>query len=452
MLWIDLILLGVGVVLTFGTGLFVAAEFALVNLDRSDLEARQRGGEKGLDGTIAALKITSTHLSSAQLGITLTTLLAGFTFEPALSAFIDAPLTALGVAVEAVAPIGAILGLLIATVISMILGELLPKNLTLAGPLRVAKLVMPFQTGFTVVFRPAVRVLNGAANAVMRLIGIEPKEELSGARTAQELSSLVRRSATEGVLDRDTATLLERTLTFSGHTAADVMTPRPRLSVIARSASAADVLALARRTGFSRFPVTGEDGVDDVVALVHIKQAMAVPRSRRADVPVGAIETEALRVPETMTLDALLGELRGRGYQMAVVLDEYGGTAGVATLEDCVEELVGDLVDEHDRTRAGVVRGTDSLTFPGMLRPDELRGQAGVRVPESGLYETVAGFVVSELGRLPTVGDTVRTEQGTLEVLRMDGRRIDRLRFRADPDAPANSAAAAGDTGTTVTR
>ena len=438
MLWFDLLLLGFGVVLTFGTGLFVAAEFALVNLDRSDLEARRREGEKGLDLTINALKITSTHLSSAQLGITLTTLLAGYTFEPALSAFIEAPLAGLGLPEEAVAPVGVVLGLLIATVISMILGELLPKNLTLAGPLRVARFVMPFQVAFTTVFRPAVRVLNGAANRIMRIIGIEPKEELSGARTAQELSSLVRRSALEGVLDIDTATLLERTLTFSGHTAADVMTPRPRLSVIPRSASAADVLALARRTGFSRFPVTGEDGVDDVVALVHVKQAMAVPRERRADVPVGAIETEALRVPETMTLDALLGELRGRGYQMAVVLDEYGGTAGVATLEDCVEELVGDLVDEHDRTRAGVVRGTDSITFPGILRPDELLDQAGVRVPESGLYETVAGFVVAELGRLPKTGDTVRTEQGTLEVLRLEGRRIDRLRFRADPDAAAN--------------
>ncbi|WP_375404886.1 hemolysin family protein [uncultured Amnibacterium sp.] len=438
MLWIDLLLLGLGVVLTFGTGLFVAAEFALVNLDRADLESRQRGGEKGLDLTISALKITSTHLSSAQLGITLTTLLAGYTFEPALSAFIDVPLRAVGVPEGVLGPIGVILGLLIATVISMILGELLPKNLALAGPMRVARFVMPFQTGFTTVFRPAVRVLNGSANGVMRVIGIEPKEELSGARTAQELSSLVRRSALEGALDSKTATLLERTLTFSGHTAADVMTPRPRLSTIARSASADDVLTMARRTGFSRFPVTGDDGVDDVVGLVHVKQAMAVPRGRRADVPVGALESEALRVPETMTLDALLGELRGRGYQMAVVLDEYGGTAGVATLEDCVEELVGDLVDEHDRTRAGVVRGTDSLTFPGILRPDELRRQAGLRVPESGLYETVAGFVVSELGRLPRVGDSVRTEQGTLEVLRLDGRRIDRLRFRADPEAPAN--------------
>jgi CBS domain containing-hemolysin-like protein len=367
-----------------------------------------------------------------------TTLLAGYTFEPALSAFIAAPLTAFGLPEAAIEPIGLILGLLIATVISMILGELLPKNLALALPIRIARFVMPFQTGFTMVFRPAVAVLNGSANRVLHLIGVEPKEELSGARTAQELSSLVRRSAMEGVLDRDTATLLERTLNFSGHTAADVMTPRPRLSTVPRSASAADVLALARRTGFSRFPVTGEDGVDDVVALVHVKQAMAVPRDRRADVPVGAIETEALRVPETMTLDALLGELRGRGYQMAVVLDEYGGTAGVATLEDCVEELVGDLVDEHDRTRAGIVRGQDSITFPGMLRPDELRDQAGVRVPESGLYETVAGYVVSELGRLPKVGDSVRTEQGTLEVLRLDGRRIDRLRFRADPEAAAN--------------
>ena len=221
------------------------------------------------------------------------------------------------------------------------------------------------------------------------------------------------------------------------------MTPRPRLSTIARSASAAGVLDLARRTGFSRFPVTGEDGVDDVVALVHVKQAMAVPRDRRPDVPVGAIETDALRVPETMTLDALLGELRGRGYQMAVVLDEYGGTAGIATLEDLVEELIGDLVDEHDRTRAGIVRARDSITFPGILRPDELRDQAGVRVPESGLYETVAGYVVSELGRMPKVGDRVEVEQGALEVLRLDGRRVDRLRFRADPEAEANRRAAA---------
>jgi CBS domain containing-hemolysin-like protein len=238
----------------------------------------------------------------------------------------------------------------------------------------------------------------------------------------------------EGVLDQDTATLLTRSLQFADRTAADVMTPRLRLATVARGDTVQDVLELARRTGFSRFPVTG-DSIDDVTGLVHVKQAMAVPRERRGDVPVGAIEQEALRVPETMKLDLLLGELRGRGYQMAIVLDEYGGTAGVATLEDLVEELVGDLVDEHDRTRAGIVRGRDSLTFPGILRPDELADQAGVRVPESGLYETVAGYVVSKLGRLPKVGDEVPVEQGTLAVLRLDGRRIDRLRFTPDPEA-----------------
>jgi CBS domain containing-hemolysin-like protein len=430
---IDLALLAAGIVLTVGTGFFVAAEFSLVNLDRSDLEARSRDGQAGLGTVIGALRITSTHLSSAQLGITITTLLAGYTLEPAVSGFLEPPLTAVGLARPAVDPIAAVLSVLVATLISMILGELLPKNLALAVPLRVARVVVPFQVGFTTIFRPAVSLLNATANRVLRAIGLEPKEELSGARSAEELSSLVRRSALEGVLDRDTATLLTRSLSFSGHTAADVMTPRPRLSVIPRSGSAADVLALARRTGFSRFPVTGEDGVDDVVGLVHVKQAMAVPRERRADVPVGAIETHPLRVPETMTLDALLGELRGRGYQMAIVLDEYGGTAGVATLEDLVEELVGDLVDEHDRTRAGVVRSRDYLTFPGILRPDELADQAGVSVPESGLYETVAGYVVSVLGRLPRVGDTVRLEHGQLEVLRLDGRRVDRLRFRPDP-------------------
>lgn len=134
-----------------------------------------------------------------------------------------------------------------------------------------------------------------------------------------------------------------------------------------------------------------------------------------------------------MKLDTLLGELRGRGYQMAVVVDEYGGTSGIATLEDLVEEIVGDVSDEHDRLRAGVVLGNDSITFPGIFRPDELAEQTGLRVPEDGPYETVAGFVMTELGRLPVVGDEVLIDGGTLRVERLDGRRIDRIRFTPDP-------------------
>lgn len=427
------IMLGVGLLLTAGTGLFVASEFALVNLDRGDLEARRARGETRLSMTIAALKITSTHLSSAQLGITLTTLLTGYTMEPAISGLLRGPLTSVGIPDGAVSPISTTVAIVVATLLSMILGELVPKNFALALPIATAKLVIPFQTMFTIVFKPFIALLNGTANGVLRLFGIEPKEELSGARTAEELSSLVRRSASAGLLEEDTATLLSRTLSFSGHTAADVMTPRPRIATVQRGEPAQAVLDLARTTGYSRFPVIDED-IDDIAGIVHVKQAVAVPRERRSRVPVSALQTDALRVPETMNLDTLLGELRARGYQMAVVVDEYGGTSGIATLEDLVEEIVGEVADEHDRTRAGVVRGLDSLTFPGILRPDELEERANIKVPDDGPYETVAGFMMNELGRLPVVGDEVTMRGGTLRVERLDGRRVDRIRYTPDPE------------------
>jgi CBS domain containing-hemolysin-like protein len=431
-------MLSIGVILTVGTGFFVAGEFALVNLDRSDLEARMARGESRLTMTIAALKITSTHLSSAQLGITLTTLLTGYTMEPAVGALLAVPLAALGLSPGAVLVVATTTAIVLVTLVSMIIGELVPKNFALALPIQTAKLVIPFQTVFTTVFRPAVALLNNSANAVLRLVGVEPREELSGARTAEELSSLVRRSANAGLLEADTATLLNRTLAFSGHTASDVMTPRLRIASVRRSDPAQAVIDLARRTGYSRFPVVDE-GVDDVVGFVHVKQAVAVPRSRRASVPVSALQTDALRVPETMKLDTLLGELRGRGYQMAVVVDEYGGTSGIATLEDLVEELIGEVADEHDRARAGIVRGRDSVTFPGILRPDELAERAGISVPDDGPYETVAGYVMDELGRLPVVGDEVLVDGGTLRVERLDGRRIDRIRFTPEPEPGTNA-------------
>ncbi|RQP09269.1 MAG: HlyC/CorC family transporter [Microbacteriaceae bacterium] len=421
-----------GMILTVGTGLFVASEFALVNLDRHDLEDRQSKGETMLGPTIRALKVTSTHLSAAQLGITLTTLLAGFTLEPAFSAWLRPLFDAWGMPESTVRVVSSVVAVAVATLLSMIIGELVPKNFALALPRQTAKIVVPFQIVFTTVFKPFVALLNGTANAVLRGIGIEPKEELSSARTADELKSLVRRSASQGSLDRDTATLLARTLVFSEHTAADVMTPRPRLAAVRRGDTAEAVIDLARRTGYSRFPVI-DDGPDDIVGVVHVKQAVAVPRDRRASVPVSALQTEALRVPETMKLDTLLGELRARSFQIAVVVDEYGGTAGVATLEDLVEELVGEVSDEHDRSRPDVVRSRDWLTFPGALRPDELLDRAGVTVPEDGPYETVAGYLMSELGRIPSVGDTVEIEAGTFRIERMDGRRIDRVRFTPRP-------------------
>ncbi|KAA9111695.1 hemolysin family protein [Microbacterium rhizomatis] len=436
----EYVMLGVGLLLTVGTGLFVASEFALVNLDRADLEARRDRGETRLALTIAALKITSTHLSSAQLGITLTTLLTGYTMEPAISSLLRPVFVAWSFPESLVSPLAVFIGITIATVLSMILGELVPKNFALALPRQAAKFVMPFQVGFTAVFRPAITVLNGSANGVLRLLGVEPKEELSGARTAEELSSLVRRSASAGVLEEDTASLLDRSLTFSRLSAADVMTPRPSVHALAADDSADDVIQLARRTGHSRFPVYGDD-MDDILGIVHLKAAVSVPRDRRPDVPAAALATEPLRIPEAVHLDTLLTELRARGYQMGIVVDEYGGTAGVVTLEDLVEEIVGEVLDEHDRRRAGIVRAEGSLTMPGDLRPDEILDRTGIRVPEGDVYDTVGGYLMSVLERIPAVGDTVEIEDGTLTVQRMTGRRVERVAFTpAAVDSPATRA------------
>jgi len=211
-----------------------------------------------------------------------------------------------------------------------------------------------------------------------------------------------------------------------------VMTPRPSVHALAAGDPADDVVQLARSTGHSRFPVYGES-MDDIIGVVHLKAAIGVPRERRGEVPVAALATEPLRVPETVHLDLLVEELRSRGYQMAVVVDEYGGTAGVVTLEDLVEEIVGEVLDEHDRSRAGVVRTALAVTFPGDLRPDEVLDRAGVAVPEDEVYDTVGGFIMARLERIPAVGDRVDLPDGTLAVQRMDGRRVDRVQFTPTP-------------------
>jgi len=431
----DWLLLLIGVVLTLGTGIFVASEFSLVALDRQDLERRRSAGERGLDRVIRGLSKTSTHLSSAQLGITLTTLLADYTLEPALSNFLDGPLGAVGVPEELRRAISAPIAVALATIFSMIVGELVPKNFAISRPLPTARFVMPAQAAFTTTLKPAVVVLNGSANGILRSLGIEPQEELSGARSAEELSSLVRHSASAGLLEADTAMLLDRTLRFSELSAGDVMTPRLKVESLQRLESAKAVLELSGRTGFSRFPVIDEDR-DDIVGVVHVKQAVAVPRAKRDEVPVAALVEDAVRVPETMHLDQLLEQLRGSGFQLAIVADEYGGTAGIVTLEDLVEEIVGEVADEHDRAAAGVVGTAEQMSFPADLRPDEVREQTGVEIPEDDAYDTAAGYVLHALGRIPEAGDEVELpDGGTLRVMRMEGRRIARLRYTSPPPA-----------------
>ncbi len=435
----DWVLVGIGLLLTVGTGLFVASEFALVNLDRHELETRREQGESRLGPTIKALRITSTHLSSAQLGITLTTLLTGYTFEPAVSSLLEGPLTGLGLPEGLVPVLGGLVGLLLATLFSMVIGELVPKNFALALPLATAKVVIPFQAAFTAVFRPVVLLLNNTANRLIRSMGVEPQEELSGARSADELTYLIRRSATAGLLEPDEATLLDRTLRFSSYDAADLMTPRVLMTSVQATDTAAEIVAVSARTGQSRMPVL-DDGPDDVIGFVHVKRAFTVPLEDRDDVTATELMFPPTRVPEKMGAARLLAELRTHGLQIAVVTDEYGGTAGLVTLEDLVEELVGELEDEHDHARSAMTRRGRSVSFDASWRPDELRDRTGVPVPDGEDWDTVAGYVLDVLERLPELGDEVPVGTGTLRVERLDGPRIVRLRFVPSETAPTQEA------------
>lgn len=423
--WIQL---GLAVLLTIGTGLFVASEFALVNTDRTELESLAEKGDRGLKLPLRAIKRTSTHLSAAQLGITLTTLLTGFLAEPAISKLLSPWFTSLGLQGDLKTVLSTITALLLATLFSFLFGELVPKNMALAVPVKTLKTIIWFQLLFTWVFYYLILLLNNNGNFFVRKFGVEPKEELSGARSAEELASLVLRSASLGSMEQDTANLLSRTLRLGELNASDVMTPRPKMNILERDDTAQDVVLSAIASGHSRFPIQGED-IDDIIGVVHLKQAIAVPLDKRSQVPVTALLQDVVKVPETMSLDSLAVALRGKGLQLAIVLDEYGGTSGVVTLEDVIEELIGELDDEHDRV-VGVVtvaKGNE-VSFSGLKRPDELV-EFGIEIPEGEDYDTVSGFVMSELGRIPQLGDTVTMNTGYLEVIRMDGRRIDRLRF-----------------------
>lgn len=431
--WLMIVL---GVLLTAGTAVFVAGEFALVALDPSVVDARAQAGDKRAGRVSKALRHLSTLLSGAQVGITLTTILLGYTMQAALNELLSQWLSPwLGQTLAAT--IAVVSALIIVNAFSMVFGELIPKNATLADPLAAAGFVTPFITGFTWLFRPLVNLLNGMANALLSRFGIEAAEEASGARSASELTALLRRSAEEGTLEVSTARLLTRSLGVDELSAVDVMTDRGRIHWLEESSTAADLVALASQTGHSRFPVFG-DSPDDVLGLVNLRRAIAVPYGRRAQVPVtsSSIMTPAPRVPETMPLASLLVELRGYGeqesfgLQMAIVVDEYGGTAGVVTLEDAVEEIVGEVSDEHDRRRAGIhLDSAGRWIAPGWSRPDEFTARTTIRIPDDGPYETLGGLVMNELGRIPQIGDEVTLPTCTILVDAMEGRRVTRVRI-----------------------
>jgi CBS domain containing-hemolysin-like protein len=424
------------VALTFGTAIFVAAEFSLTALERSQVASHlKRVDDARARQVHRAHQTLSFQLSGAQVGITITTLTMGYIAEPIIAGWIAPILSVLSLPESAATPVSLGVALLLANVISMLFGELVPKNLAIARPLPTARMVAGWQIRFSSVLRWFIALLNAWANWLVRRLGIEPADELASARSPQELGSLVRSSAEHGTLDRGTAALLNRSLRFGDRTAEELMTPRVQVESLPTDATVLDLIQAARRTGYSRFPAHDGD-LDDVRGVVHVKQAFNVPVGRRATTRISSLMRPVQTVPESLDGDTLLDRLRGAGLQLAMVVDEYGGTAGMVTLEDLVEEIVGDVRDEHDRGEVNPVRplGRDSWMVSGLLRDDELADATGFRMPE-GDYETLAGLVLDRLGRIPEVNDEVRIDGWRITVMRMDRHRVAELRVAKLPEA-----------------
>ncbi|MGO1488474.1 MAG: hemolysin family protein [Arachnia sp.] len=378
-----------------------------------------------------------------QLGITVTSLVVGFIAEPSIAALLQSPLQSLNLPEQTASVAAFTLAFMIATLSQMVFGELVPKNWAIAEPVKVGRAVVGFQRGFTWVTKPLILFLNGTANVIVRALGMEPQEELASARSAQELGSLAARSAQQGLLGEDLARRLENSVSMNDITASDAMTPRPRVKFLEMSQTATDVLTVTASTGHARFPVIDGNTVDEIHGVVHFKDALAIPAEQRLMTTIAELLRPVRAVPSTMPLGSVLEVLR-LGVQMAVVVDEYGGTDGIVTLEDVVEEIVGEIDDEQD-TPARVFRqlGEQRWSLSGLLRPDEVGERLDMILPEGRESDTLGGLITERLERFPQVGDEVVLEirdesradsdglptpmAARLTVTRLDGWRVDRV-------------------------
>ncbi|YAL83711.1 hemolysin family protein [Dermacoccaceae bacterium W4C1] len=432
----EALLLLLALLLIVACGFFVAAEFALVTVDRRAVDRAVEAGDSGAEGVRSALTSLSTQLSGAQVGITITNLAIGFLAEPAMAGLLRGPLEAIGISGGAAQAVGVALGMIISTVLTMVFGELVPKNLAIALPLQTAKYVQRFQRGFTTVAGPLISALNGMANWILHRMGIEPTEELASARSPQELSSMVVHSSQEGTLDLGTATLVRRSLLFGELHADEVMTPRSRVDFLPPDETLDRTVQRIQETGHARFPVL-DPRTDDVLGLVTTTHVLAVPFAERSQRTVADVMVEPTMVPSSVDLDALLATLRDGANQLAIVIDEFGGVDGVVTLEDLVEEITGELDDEHDLPSAPRELEAGTWELSGLLRIDEVRENIGLMLPESEEYDTLAGLLLAELGRMASEADEIsligqdtehRDRPVTLSVVDLDGVRIDTVR------------------------
>ncbi|RKN49213.1 hemolysin family protein [Micromonospora endolithica] len=429
-------------VLTAATGYFVAQEFGYVAVDRGKLRQLADDGDKAAARALEVTGRLSFMLSGAQLGITVTALLVGYVAEPYLGAGLAELLGVAGVSTGLSLPLSVVLALLIATVVQMVLGELAPKNLAIARAVPLARALSRSTLIYLRVAGPIITLFDRAAVRLLRRVGIEPIEELPSGATPKDLEQIIAESREEGHLTAEMSTLLDRGLDFRELTAGEAMVPRVDVHTVRAHEPVSRVVELLD-TGRSRFPVRGAEGVDDVVGVVGIADVLGVPLERRATTPVSAVAGPPLLVPETLPLPTVLDRLRSGHRQLACVVDEYGGFAGVITLEDIAEELVGPIRDEDDPPERSPIRQDDgSWVVPARWRIDEVADSTGIALPEAPEYDTLSGLVMRELGRVPEVGDRLEItlpvdgedvpagSRALVEVLAVDRHVADSVRLR----------------------
>ena len=417
-------------------GVLVACEFAAVAADGARVEREADGGSRPASRARRVLSRLSYYLSGTQLGITAIALLLGFLAEPAIATVIE-PLIEpfFGESSSATRNVSIVVALILATVAQMVLGELIPKAVAIARAHRVVLRLSPLILAYGAVLGPVIRVMNRVADGVVRRLGVEPRETLGPSRPLDAFLLVIEGAADEGAIDDVSRQLLERSIRFGGTTAAAALVPRLDVTALPASATLAELAEASVRTGYSRFPLYGRD-LDDIVGVVHVKRLFGVPYEQRATVPVTEVMDEAFVVPESRDLDSLLLEMGATGSHLAVVADEYGGTAGIITAEDVIEEIVGTIDDEHDlRREPPVARDGEDYLLSGTLHRDEVEEACGFELPEDD-YETLAGFLLDRFGRLPAPGDTWREDGWRFVVERLDRHRIARVRVTPPGDAP----------------
>jgi CBS domain containing-hemolysin-like protein len=422
-------------VLVLVNAFFVAAEFALVAVRRTRIEEMAAAGDRRAQTVQGALENLDRYIAGTQLGITIASLGLGWVGEPAVAGILDRILEAFGMAPP---PAGVhtaasfVVGFLILTFLHIVLGELAPKSVALVRPEGVSRVVSGPLILFSRLMSPLIWLCNGAANGLLRMFNISRVSDMQG-HSPDELRLLVMQARALGRLDESDTAMLAGVFDFHNKKARDVMRPRTEVVALDMDSPEEEVWRVVREERYSRYPVIRET-LDDVVGVFLAKDLWL--RDETKPFSLKELTRESLYVPDSRAAERVLDDLRKTRAHMAVVLDEYGGTAGIITMEDLIEEVIGDISDEYDFVARTSIEADGVLELDGTMSLIDVRSDHRVQIPE-GDWTTLGGYAFAKLGRLPKMGDRVPVPGGELEVIAMDGRRIAALRVhRATPLTP----------------